>query len=93
MKASFSMTFKKKRFKLSAEMGRHVFVAGTFNNWNPTATPLHYDPRSQDYKADVQLLPGLHEYKFIIDGIWRVDPACSESVPNEFGGRNSVLHA
>ncbi len=93
MKTSFSMTFKKKRFKLSAEKGRHVFVAGTFNNWNPTATPLHYDPRSQDYKADVQLLPGLHEYKFIVDGVWCVDPACAESVPNEFGDRNSVIHA
>ena len=93
MKKSFSMTLKKIRFVLRAEKGRHVFVAGTFNNWNPTATPLTYDARSRHYQADVQLLPGLHEYKFIVDGVWCVDPECSESVPNELGDRNSVIHA
>ena len=34
---------KKVRFELAAEPGSQVFVAGTFNNWNPTANPLKDD--------------------------------------------------
>jgi hypothetical protein len=33
-------TGKKVLFELPAEPGSQVFVAGTFNNWNPTANPL-----------------------------------------------------
>lgn len=92
MKSSIDILLKRARFELAAQAGCRVFVAGTFNNWNPTANPLRFNPGSGRYEAQVQLLPGLHEYKFIIDGAWCLDPECAESVPNDFGSRNSARH-
>jgi hypothetical protein len=37
------------------------------------------------------LAPGTYEYCFIVDGQWMPDPMARETVPNPFGGRNSVL--
>ena len=92
MKNSLGNILKNARFELAAEKDRHAFVVGTFNNWNPTTHPMRFNPDSGHYEAEVELLPGLHEYKFIIDGAWCLDPACPDSVPNAFGSRNSVRH-
>jgi len=35
--------------------------------------------------------PGRYEYRFVVDGQWRDDPACTERVPNGFGSENCVL--
>jgi hypothetical protein len=48
-------------------------------------------PRSRTFAAMVSLPPGRYEYKFIVDGEWVEDPK-ADSVPNEFGSRNSVIH-
>lgn len=82
---------KKVQFELAVEPGSQVFVAGTFNNWNPTANPLKDNPGSGHCKAVIALPPGRHEYKFVVNGEWRVDPNCSESVPSDCGALNSVL--
>lgn len=91
MKNSIESMLKRARFELAAKADCQAYVVGTFNNWNPTADPLRYDPDTGHHEAQVQLLPGLHEYKFIIDGVWHLDPACAESVANEYGSRNSVV--
>jgi 1,4-alpha-glucan branching enzyme len=69
---------------------KHVFVAGSFNEWKPEQTPL---ARLGDGKwaGDLAVKPGRHEYLFVVDGQWLPDPAAKESVQNPFGGRNSVL--
>jgi len=92
MKSSYENLLTHARFELAAQAGCRAFVVGTFNNWNPTASPMRFNPDSGRHEAQVQLLPGLHEYKFIIDGTWCLDPACTESVPNAYGSRNSVRH-
>jgi hypothetical protein len=38
------------------------------------------------------LAPGTYEYCLVVDGQWIPDPLARESVPNPFGGRNSVLN-
>ena len=38
------------------------------------------------------LPPGNYEYCFVVDGEWIPDPLARESVPNPFGGRNSILN-
>ena len=38
------------------------------------------------------LTPGTYEYCLVVDGHWMPDPLARESVPNPFGGRNSVLN-
>lgn len=79
-------------FELSAEPGSRVFVAGTFNNWNPTANPMKDNPDSGYYKAALRLPAGRHEYKFVVNGFWMVDPRCMDCAPNAYGSLNSVLH-
>jgi len=80
------------RFELSAEPGSKVYVAGTFNNWNPMANPLKDNPDSGHYKAELRIPAGTHEYKFVVNGIWSADPKCPTWAPNGLGSLNSVLH-
>ena len=34
---------------------------------------------------------GTYEYRLVVDGQWIADPLAKETVPNPFGGRNSIL--
>ena len=43
------------------------------------------------WQASIELPRGKHEYRFVIDGEWIADPRAQESVPNPFGGVNSVV--
>ena len=69
---------------------RNVFVAGSFNEWKPEKTPLACLGNGR-WAGDVSLMPGRHEYLFVVDGQWLPDPKAKESVQNPFGGKNSVL--
>ncbi len=82
---------KKVRFELEAEPGSKAFVAGTFNNWDPTKTPMKQQPRSGTFARTVVLSRGRHEYKFVVNDTWRADPRCPEWVLNDCGSMNSVL--
>lgn len=82
---------KRVRLTLPAQRGKTIFLAGTFNNWNPEATPLKWSMKTSAYYAYLELSPGRYEYKYVIDGYWCIDPYCSEWVPNRFGSLNSVL--
>jgi hypothetical protein len=66
-----------------------VYLAGKFNDWNPTALAMT-GPDAGGYYSVVQKLPaGNHEYKFVIDGKqWRSDPGNPEQVGFY---RNSLL--
>ncbi|MDD5677035.1 MAG: glycogen-binding domain-containing protein [Kiritimatiellae bacterium] len=81
---------QKVKFQVKADKGRQVFVAGSFNQWDPTAIKMK---RSGDgcYAATVELSAGRHEYKFMIDGAWQCDQACQERVANTFGSQNNVI--
>jgi hypothetical protein len=37
------------------------------------------------------LPPGVYEYRILADGEWVSDPHAVETVPNPFGGLNSIL--
>jgi 1,4-alpha-glucan branching enzyme len=66
-----------------------VFVAGEFNNWSTSANPLQKDA-SGIWTASVPLKPGRYQYKFVVDGDWRLDPANANSVDDGTGNMNSV---
>ena len=68
-----------------------VSVAGTFNNWHPTTKSLH-PLGSGHWVKETALAPGEYEYCLVVDGEWMPDPLAPETVPNPFGGRNSVLN-
>jgi 1,4-alpha-glucan branching enzyme len=80
------------QFELSTKPGSKVYVAGTFNHWNPTANLMKDNPDSGHFKASLQVPAGTHEYKFIVDGTWVMDPTCAYWTPNAYGSLNSVLH-
>ncbi len=80
------------QFELSAEQESQVYVAGTFNNWSPTATPLEYHPEIGHFRTSLHLPKGRYEYRFVVNGDWVTDPQCAEWAANEFGSLNSVIH-
>ena len=69
---------------------REVHVAGTFNDWDARATPLRRDTLG-DWSVELQLPPGQHRYRLIIDGEWRDDPSAQRTSVNPFGGFDSVI--
>ena len=82
---------KKIAFQLTAAPGSKVSVAGTFNNWDPGKNPMKNNPENGHYKTVIAVPLGKHEYKFVVNGDWQVDPKCSEWVPNCHGSLNSVI--
>ena len=82
-------------FICTSEGAQGVFLAGTFNDWDPIRTAME---RQSDgsWKTELELAPGRYEYKFIVDGAWccepgRADSDCADSVPNDFGTMNRVI--
>jgi 5'-AMP-activated protein kinase regulatory beta subunit len=83
---------RKKQVKVSiaAQPGKSIYVAGSFNDWNPTKKPLK--EKDGVYSASLRLEPGLYEYKFVIDGIWTLDPDPDRDwTQNGLGTLNSLL--
>ena len=78
------------RFEFFHPTARRVCVAGDFNGWNPTATPLRSlgDGR---WLRELRLPLKRHEYLLVVDGEWKFDPRAAEYVPNIFGGMNAVV--
>jgi hypothetical protein len=79
------------RFTFEDSRAHQVFVAGDFNDWNPI--PLDHEDGARDslFVATVALPKGVHEYMFLVDGTWVRDPLVSDSRPDGFGRKNSLL--
>jgi hypothetical protein len=69
---------------------KSVVVTVSFCDWSSEGHPLKHDGNSTR-KATLTLHPGRYEYRFLGDGAWQDDPACTERVPNPFGTENCVL--
>ncbi len=80
------------QFEIAAKEDSKVYVAGTFNNWDPTTHPLVHHPEDNVFRATINLPEGKHEYKFVVNGVWHLDTQCPNFVPNEHGTLNSVVH-
>jgi 1,4-alpha-glucan branching enzyme len=78
-------------FALRTPADSAVVLVGDFNDWNPTATPLH---RASDgvWSVTVPLRPGRYRYTFIVDGTrWHRDPAAPRALEDDFGAPTSVI--
>jgi hypothetical protein len=78
------------RLGLTRPDAQQIFIAGSFNDWHPSVTPMI---RLSDGKwaKELALPPGRYEYRFVVDGEWANDPAATELIPNPFGTPNAVL--
>ena len=79
------------RFVLYAPTARRVAVAGTFNQWDQTASPLARVGAGGVWAITLALPQGHHQYAFVVDGAqWVPDPA-APGVDDGFGRRNSMV--
>jgi len=69
---------------------REVLVAGSFNDWQPGATPMSKQ-RGGKWSTELLLKPGRYEYRLVVDGRWQDDPLAARFVANPFGGLNCVV--
>jgi len=86
------MVARKKRvtFKFKApKEAQEVKLCGSFTNWEQGAIVMKKG-KTGEWKAQVSLLPGEYEYKFLADGVWYADPAATRQAFNSFGTQNSV---
>jgi CubicO group peptidase (beta-lactamase class C family)/tetratricopeptide (TPR) repeat protein len=68
---------------------RLITLAGDFNGWNDISLPCRR--RDGVWTCSIDLTPGRHFYKFVVDGVWIPDPANPE-ISND-GRHNSVIEA
>lgn len=77
-------------FTYRAPEARKICIAGKFNAWNTSSTPLKKG-RDGTWRIKLKLSPGQYEYKYFVDGAWASDQSCAELVPNPFGTNNCVI--
>jgi alpha-amylase/alpha-mannosidase (GH57 family) len=80
-------------FSHKAPSASSVHLAGDFNAWSATETPMSDPDGDGIWTVVIELAPGPHEYKFVLDGgaIWEPDAGNPESVSDPYGGKNSVI--
>ncbi|MEK7254543.1 MAG: hypothetical protein AAB316_07355, partial [Bacteroidota bacterium] len=66
---------------------RMVTLAGDFNGWNDLSHP--FKRSDGEWSCTVELAPGAHQYKFVVDGVWIPDPANQRF--SDDGHQNSVI--
>jgi hypothetical protein len=77
-------------FTVQIPDARSVVVTGSFCDWSPDGRPMRHDGNGT-WKTSITLPMGRYEYRLLIDGEWRDDPASSERVANGLGGENCVF--
>lgn len=78
------------RFGYFKPDAHEVFVVGSFNGWNPCATPLKRDAVG-DWTVELALPPGEYRYRLIVDGQWCDDPSAQQTAMNPYGGFDGVV--
>lgn len=59
-------------FTIRAAGAQQVYLVGDFNNWNPTVERMEKD--GDTFIISLFLVEGSYRYKFVVDGVWMVDP-------------------
>ena len=66
-----------------------VALAGSFNNWNQSQ--FIFGKEGDEWICRIDLEPGKHAYKFIVDGNWSLDPTNPNTEDDDYGVKNSVI--
>lgn len=80
---------KSQAFAITAPAALSVQLVGDFTRWQAAPISLRKDPDGV-WRTTVELSPGVHHYRFLVDGEWRDDPECVLRVPNPFGTHDAV---
>ena len=76
-------------FAIHAPAAVTVQLAGDFTHWQEKPISLKKEAGGI-WRTEVELPPGTHHYRFIVDGSWTDDPDCTVRVPNSYGSENMV---
>ena len=76
--------------KLSGfESAEKVFLTGGFADWKADAVPMKFEKGA--WIVDLYCSDGRHEYKFVVDGEWMLDPGNDKVQDDGAGNQNSLL--
>ena len=70
---------------------RRMNVAGDFNQWSDSATPLRHNDDLGVWEACLPLEPGRYRYRLVVDGHWESDPHNNYVESNPFGELNNIV--
>jgi 1,4-alpha-glucan branching enzyme len=76
-------------FSIRAPDALSVQLVGDFTHWRERPISLQKGAGGV-WRASVELPPGTHHYRFVVDGEWRDDPECALRSPNPFGGQDMM---
>jgi chromosome partitioning protein len=79
------------RFEQPLSIGSRVYIAGEFNQWSPTATPMLRNEQRGVFELTLALPPGRVQYRLVVDGRWSADPYNPDVEINPFGEPNSFV--
>ena len=74
-------------FSFAAPTATSVQLVGDFTHWQPVNMQKGADGI---WHTTVELEPGAHPYRLLVDGQWRDDPECALHAPNPYGGQDAV---
>jgi len=76
-------------FSFRAPDAMSVLLVGDFTRWQENPISLQ---KGADgiWRTIVQIPPGTHHYRFLVDGEWRDDPECTLRAPNPYGSENMM---
>ena len=80
---------KNQIFSIAAPTAVNVLLAGDFTHWQDRPIPMKKQSGGL-WQVTIELPPGRHHYRFIVDGEWRDDPECTLYESNSWGGQNAV---
>ncbi|MEM9418060.1 MAG: AAA family ATPase [Planctomycetota bacterium] len=69
----------------------NLAIAGDFNNWNPSQTPMTKDENLGVWRACVNVPPGRYRYRLVKNGQWVQDPFNRTVESNPFGELNNII--
>lgn len=72
-------------------IGQRVSVAGDFNGWDAAMHPMRRNESLGVFELQVELAPGAHAYRLVVDGAWVTDAFNTERSKNDFGGENNLV--
>lgn len=79
-------------FRVPSIQTRQLFLAGQFNGWGTTATPMA-EVEPGVWEVSIHLQPGEYRFRYVTDdGRWFTDYAAFGVVRNDFGGWDSVVY-
>jgi len=76
-------------FIFAAPSAKTVQLVGDFTEWEQRPIAMKKGADGV-WKATLDLAPGEHFYRFLVDGQWRDDPECMQCKPNPYGSKNAV---